>query len=141
MVDKDDELYAYCIIWQNPLDCVNCTKLIQILEKMIPTGTKEDWSVNCTWIILLNYDGPTETRSAKTGGRVNKGENQLDATNSGLLVINCSSTCFVCLYAWNMLRNNWLPINHYLLHLVGSHLYLLIKDARLFEHKVSLEEE
>ena len=21
--------------------------------------------------------------------------------------------------AWNMLRNNWLPINHYLLHLVG----------------------
>ena len=30
---------------------------------------------------------------------VNKGENQLDATNSDLLVIRCSSTCFGRLYA------------------------------------------
>jgi len=38
--------------------------------------------------------------------------------------------------ARNMLRNNWWPISHYLLHLVGSRLYLLIEDARSFEHKV-----
>ena len=37
--------------------------------------------------------------------------------------------------AWNMSRNNRSPINHYLLHLVDSRLYLLIKDARSFEHK------
>ena len=30
---------------------------------------------------------------------INKGENQLDATNSDLLAINCSSTCFGRLYA------------------------------------------
>ena len=36
--------------------------------------------------------------------------------------------------ARNMLRYYWLPINHYLLHLVG--LYLLIKDAWSLEHKV-----
>jgi hypothetical protein len=41
-----------------------------------------------------------------------------------------------CKDARNMLRNNWLPINHYLLHLVGLAIYLLIKDARLFEHKI-----
>ena len=36
----------------------------------------------------------------------------------------------------NMLRYYWLPINHYLLHLVGSSLYLVIKDSRLYEGKV-----
>jgi len=38
--------------------------------------------------------------------------------------------------ARNMLRNKWSPLNHYLLHLVGSRLYLLTKYARSFEHKV-----
>jgi hypothetical protein len=38
--------------------------------------------------------------------------------------------------ARNMLRNNWLPVNHYLLRLVGLAFYLLTKDARLFEHKI-----
>ena len=154
------------------------------------------------------------TNTAQTHkGLVNKGENQLDATDSDLLVINYSSTCFGRLYAhhqevglrftaygflsccsccvlesrvarcvqrvlplrqhplhtschptlqqhnsynrtenhrqWNavrppddgrkdarnMLRNNWLPIHHYLLHLVGSRPYLLIKDAWSLENK------
>jgi hypothetical protein len=39
--------------------------------------------------------------------------------------------------ARNMLRNKWLPINHYSLLLGGSRLYLLVKDARSLEHKVS----
>ena len=126
---------------------------------------------------------------------VNKSSIQLDATNSDVLLISCSWTCFGRLYAhhqevgmrftaygcltdnilhtvhtschptlqhhnsynrtdnyrqWNsvrplddghkdtrnMLRYYWLPINHYLLHLVGSSLYLVIKDSRLYEGKV-----
>jgi hypothetical protein len=34
--------------------------------------------------------------------------------------------------ARNMLRNNWLPINHYLLHLVGSCLYLFTNLQKLW---------
>ena len=53
-----------------------------------------------------------------------------------LLLINCSSTCFGRLYAWNMLRNYWLTIKSLIVASSWSHLYLLIKDARSFEHKV-----
>jgi len=37
--------------------------------------------------------------------------------------------------ARNMLRNNWLPIKSLIVASGWSHLYLLIKDARSFEHK------
>jgi hypothetical protein len=40
--------------------------------------------------------------------------------------------------ARNMLRNNWLPIKSLIIASSVSHLYLLIKDARSFEHKVIL---
>ena len=39
--------------------------------------------------------------------------------------------------AWNMLRNNWVPIKSLIVASSWSRLYLLIKDARSFEHKVS----
>jgi hypothetical protein len=38
--------------------------------------------------------------------------------------------------ARNMLRNNWLPIKSLIFASCWSRLYLLIKDARSFEHKV-----
>jgi len=60
---------------------------MQILKEMLLTGTKEDRSVNCTWIILLNYDRPTETISAKTGRGVRQGG------CSSLILLNlCSDT-------------------------------------------------
>jgi len=36
-----------------------------------------------------------------------------------------------------MLRNNWLPIKSLIVASSWSHFYLLIKDARSFEYKVS----
>jgi hypothetical protein len=36
----------------------------------------------------------------------------------------------------DMLRNNWLPIKSLIVASSWTHLYLLIKDARSFEHKV-----
>ena len=38
----------------------------------------------------------------------------------------------------NMLRNNWLTIKSLIVASSWSHIYLLIKDARSLEHKVSL---
>jgi hypothetical protein len=58
-----------------------------------------------------------------------------------LLVISFSSTCFCPpddgrKDARNMLRNNLLPIKSLTVASSWSYLYLLIKDAQSFEHKV-----
>jgi hypothetical protein len=49
-VDIYEEFCACFIDWQKEFDCVNWTKLMQILKLL--TGMKED----CIWIRVLNKD-------------------------------------------------------------------------------------
>jgi len=49
-----EELCACFIDWQKAIDCVNWTKLTQILKLL--TGMKED----CTWIRVLNKDAVSQ---------------------------------------------------------------------------------
>ena len=69
-LDITEELCDYFEVWQKAFDYVNWTKQMQILDRNVLPGKKQDWSANCAWISvkLQAYQG--ESRNMKIGWRV-----------------------------------------------------------------------